>query len=127
MNLAFEASTRSEDPYVKVGGVALRYDHSVAAVSYNGAPPGIWINWSDRDERRKRVIHCEANLLRYIRPGECYLVATTISPCSSCLKHMVAYGIRTFIYAERYDKDDFVFTLAKEFGATLKQIKRKLP
>lgn len=68
--MADVARLRSEDPYVKVGACVLRHDHSVAGVGYNGAPPGVEIDWSDRDERRKRVIHAETNALRYVSPGK---------------------------------------------------------
>ena len=106
LELAEVAATMSEDPYKKVGAVALRKDNSIAAVSYNGAPPNIEIDWSDRDERRKYVIHAETNLLRYIKPHECDRVALTLSPCIDCLKNISAYGIETILYAEKYDKCD---------------------
>ena len=70
MELAKTASLRSEDPYVQVGCCILRPDNSIASLGYNGAPPGVDINWSDRDDRRKRVIHAETNALRFIKPGE---------------------------------------------------------
>lgn len=38
LRLAETAAMMSEDPYKKVGSVALRRDYSVAGVSYNGAP-----------------------------------------------------------------------------------------
>jgi dCMP deaminase len=70
MELAKAAALRSEDPYRKVGACILRYDNTVAAIGYNGAPPGVEINWSDRDERRRRVSHAESAALRYIKPHE---------------------------------------------------------
>jgi len=57
MKLAFVASERSEDPYLKVGACALRADNSIAGIGYNGAPSGVEIDWSDRDDRRQRVVH----------------------------------------------------------------------
>ena len=122
LKLAFVVAERSEDPYVQVGGVALRHDNSVAAVAYNGAPPGIEIDWSDRDERRKRVIHCEDNLMRYIKPGECYLAAFTISPCADCVKNLKCYGIKEIYFQDFYNKDTFGVELAKEFGVFVYQI-----
>ena len=62
INLAFQiADYRSEDPYVQVGAVAVKKDKSII-LGYNGAPSGIEIDWSNRDERRKRVLHAEANV-----------------------------------------------------------------
>lgn len=107
LELAQVASTMSEDPYKKVGAVAMRPDNSIAAVSYNGAPPNVEIDWSDRDKRRIYVIHAETNLLRFIKPHECDRVAITLSPCVDCLKNMAAYGIETIIYEEKYDKCDY--------------------
>lgn len=119
LKLAKVASTRSEDPYIKVGACAIRHNHSVAGLGYNGAPPGIDIDWSDRDERRKRVIHAEINALRYISPGECLFLACTLLPCNDCLKTIVSYGIREIIYEEVYEGDTSSLSLAKEFDIKL--------
>jgi len=107
LELAQVASTMSEDPYKKVGAVAIRHDNSIAAVSYNGAPPNIEIDWSNRDERRQYVIHAEMNMLRYIKPHECNRVALTLSPCIDCLKNMAAYGIEMVMFEEKYENCDF--------------------
>lgn len=107
LELAQVASSMSEDPYKKVGAVALRPDNSVAAVSYNGAPPKIEIDWSNRDERRSYVIHAEMNMLRYIKPHECDKVAITLSPCVDCMKNIAAYGINDIYFLEKYKNVDF--------------------
>ena len=107
LELAEVASKRSEDPYKKVGAIAIRPDNSIAAVSYNGAPPNIQIDWSDRDKRRKYVIHAETNLLRYIKPHECNRVAITLSPCIDCLKNLVSYGIQEIFFSEIYENIDY--------------------
>jgi dCMP deaminase len=104
--LAELASARSEDPWCKVGAVGVREDGSIAGVSYNGAPPKIEIDWKNRDERRKYVVHAETNLLRYIKPNECPIVATTISPCFDCLKNLASYGVKEIYFKEYYDKCD---------------------
>ena len=125
IDLAVVAATRSEDPYKKVGSVALRPDNSIAAVSYNGAPPGINIDWSDREKRRAFVIHSEMNLLRYIKPGECDRVVVTLSPCIDCLKNLTAYGIKQVFYLEEYKRCDFslVTEISNQFNIEL--IKRE--
>ena len=104
--LAELASARSEDPWCKVGAIGVREDGSIAGVSYNGAPPKIEIDWSDRDKRRQYVVHAETNLLRYIKPNECPIVATTISPCYDCLKNLASYGVKQIYFKEYYDKCD---------------------
>jgi len=121
--LAKTASLRSEDIYKKVGSCALRFDKSVAGVGYNGAPKGINIDWSNRDERRKRVIHSEINCLSYCCPNEIWLLACTLLPCHNCMQSIAAYNIKKVIFEEVYQRDDFSLTLAKEYGIELVQIK----
>ena len=123
LNLAFAASKRSEDPYVKVGACALRFDNSVASVGYNGAPQGIEIDWSDREKRRKFVLHGEQNCLKYTLPNECRLIAVTLLPCCSCFNLIASYKIPLVVYSDIYDKDDSAFELAKKFNIELRQVK----
>ncbi len=121
MELAEVGSSMSEDPYQKVGAVALRPDNSVAAVCYNGAPPKIEIDWSDRDKRRPYTIHAEMNLVRYIKPNECDRVVITLSPCTDCLKNLASYGVKTVYFSKIYDKVDFslIQDMAKAFQIEL--------
>ena len=122
LKLALVAAERSEDPYVKVGACALRHDHSVASLGYNGAPPEINIDWSDRDERRRRVVHAEVNALRYVNPDECYLLASTLLPCADCLRMIASYGIKKIVYHDDYEKDMTSISLASEFNINLIKI-----
>ena len=119
LELAKVASQRSEDPFVKVGACALRKDNTVAGLGYNGAPTGVEIDWENRDDRRRRVIHAEVNALRYTKPGECKLIATTLLPCNECLKLISAYGIKAVIFDEIYQRDYSSLNLAKEFNIEL--------
>ncbi|MAF24541.1 deoxycytidylate deaminase [bacterium] len=119
LSLAQASSLRSEDPYVQVGACVLRKDNSIIGVGYNGAPPGIDIDWSNRDERRKRVIHAEVNALRYASPGEGYLLACTHLPCNDCLKMIASYGIKKVIFGEVYERDSSSINLSKEFNIEL--------
>lgn len=120
--LALVAASRSEDPYRKVGSCVLRHDKSVAGIGYNGAPPGINIDWTDRDDRRKRVIHAEVNALRYIRPDEGWLIAVTLLPCRSCLQMIASYGIKKIVYHDVYEEDEVALQLAEEWGIELIQM-----
>ena len=115
--LAEIAALRSEDLNTKVGACILREDNSIASIAYNGAPPGIKIDWKNREEKNKRVVHAEMNALRYLKPGEGKLLACTISPCCNCLPQIAAYGIKKIVFKELYhrDNEDF-FKLCKEFG-----------
>ena len=123
LKLAFVAAERSKDPWKKVGCCLLRHDNSVASLGYNGEPSGISIDWTNRDERRKRVIHAESNAVRYIKPGEIYLSATTLAPCSNCIKTLKSYGVKSIVFSEKYEEDEFGLILAKEFNMEIIQIK----
>ncbi len=123
MELAKIAALRSEDPYVKVGCCVLRKDKSVAGLGYNGAPSGIEIDWTNRDNRRKRVLHAEVNALRYVKPNECQLIACTLLPCRSCIQMIAAYNIKIVLYKDVYKKDEAAITLCKEWDIELINIK----
>lgn len=123
IKLAEVAAIKSRDPWKKVGCCLLRHDHTVAGLGYNGFPAQMIEDWSNRDKRRKYVVHAEKNALRYVKPGECYLCAVTLLCCNDCLKDLASYGIKKIIYQEIYDKDDSSLKLAAEFGIELIQIK----
>lgn len=103
LELAVAAASRSEDPYHRVGAALLRHDNTVAALGYNGAPPGVEIDWTARDERRPYVLHAEANALRYVHPGEVALLAATMMPCWACVLAAASYGIRRIAYIAELD------------------------
>ena len=119
LKLATITSERSEDPFLKVGACVLRHDNSVASLGYNGAPPGIDIDWNNRDQRRLRVIHAEVNALRYVSPGECKLLACTHIPCNECLRVISSYGITEVVFGEVYNRDMSSLDIAGEFGIDL--------
>ena len=107
-------SSRSEDPHKKVGVCILNKDGRVLSVGYNGLLPKFNINkdfFSDRDNRRKYMIHAEINALSLVKRGDQpHLLASTLLPCSNCATNIVAYGVKSVVYSEEYDKD----TTAKE-------------
>ncbi len=119
--LAEVASLKSKDPWKKVGACLLRTEDNTAILGFNGFPKGMNEDWSDRDRRRKFVIHAEQNALRYVKPNECYLCAVTMLPCNDCLKSLASYGIKTIIYKEIYNNDDSSLELAKQFNIELIQ------
>src|SRR6187549_119272 len=89
MALAHVASLRSEDPFRKVGAVAIDHANRVIGTAYNGlapgfdAPPGFW---QDREARRKFMLHAEVNLCSLFIRGAVRLVAVTTKPCSACMQ-----------------------------------------
>jgi deoxycytidylate deaminase len=118
------ADCRSQDPYVQVGACAVLHDNSVR-LGYNGPPPGIEIDWSEREARGARVIHAEVNALRSVAPGECRFLAVTLLPCRHCMTFIASKGIGRIIYRDIYERDQLAFQLAKEFQIKLVQIPRK--
>lgn len=124
LRLAEVAALRSEDPRTKVGCCLLRHDHTVASLGYNGAPPGVEIEWSNREEKHKRVIHAEINCFRMVKPGECYLAAVTHTPCNDCLKTIASYGVKKIVYRKLYKatEDYDPYAIAKDFGIELVQV-----
>lgn len=119
MQLAWAAATKSKDPWRKVGAVVFRLDNSIAGVGYNGYPSGMFEDWEDRESRRKFVIHAEANALRYVKPGEVWLLCCTTLPCNECLRNAASYGIEKIAYSDKYETDASTIELAREFGVEL--------
>lgn len=108
IGLAKVAAERSEDPYRKVGAVAMDKEHRVLGVAYNGLASGKNVDdsfWVDRDERRPYMIHAEQNLCTLFKKGEAHIVACTLLPCSSCATLLAAHGIKKVIYFEEYNLD----------------------
>jgi dCMP deaminase len=124
MSIAEVVAKKSKDPWRQVGAVILREDNSIASVGYNGFPQGIEEDWSDREERRKFVIHAEQNALRYTKPGEGKTLCSTLLPCSDCLKTIVAYGIKRVLYKDIYQTDPTALQTAEKMGVTLIKFKK---
>lgn len=124
MALAHVASLRSEDPFRKVGAVALDHSNRVIGTAYNGlapgfdAPPGFW---DDRDQRQKFMLHAEVNLCSLFTRGSVKLVAVTTKPCTSCMQMLCAYNIREIYFRDDYEKSD-ADAIAAIYGVRLLRI-----
>jgi dCMP deaminase len=126
--LAQVAAMRSEDPFRKVGAVALDKDHRVIGTAYNGLAPGFTPPdgfWEDRAKRQKFMLHAEVNLCSLFKRGDAKIIATTTMPCTSCMQMICAYGIKEVYYLENYPGSDAP-ELAEIYGVTLKQIQPTL-
>lgn len=118
------AECRSQDPYAQVGACAVLRDNSVS-LGYNGPPPGVEIDWSEREERGARIIHAEVNALRSVNPGQCRFLAVTLLPCRYCMTFIASKTIKRVVYREIYERDKLALVLAKEFGIELVQMRRE--
>ena len=85
------------------------------------------IDWTDRDLRRRFVIHAEANALRYARPGEVAVMAATMMPCVTCVLSAASYSVPLIVYDEELDPKyyDIPFTmeLAADCGIEMRRWK----
>lgn len=121
MALAHVASLRSEDPFRRVGAVAIDHANRVIGTAYNGlapgfnAPPGFWDN---REDRQKFMLHAEVNLCSLFTRGSVRLVAVTTKPCTSCMQMLCAYSIQEIYYRDDYDKSE-ADAIAEMYGVKL--------
>ena len=124
MALAHVASLRSEDPYRKVGAVAIDFANRVIGTAYNGLapgfdpPPGFWDN---RAARQKYMLHAEVNLCSLFTRGTVKLVAVTTQPCTSCMQMLCAYGIREVYFRDTYEISEAP-AIADIYGVKLVQL-----
>ena len=124
MALAHVASLRSEDPFRKVGAVALDHSHRVIGTAYNGLAPGYNAEdafWKDRDTRRKYMLHAEVNLCSLFTRGTAKLVACTTKPCTSCMQMLCAYSIKEIYYRDDYPESE-ADAIAELYGIVLVQM-----
>lgn len=124
MALAHVASMRSEDPYRKVGAVAIDFANRVIGTAYNGLapgfdpPPGFW---DDRASRQKFMLHAEVNLCSLFTRGTVKLVAVTTQPCTSCMQMLCAYGIQEVYFRDQYEVSEAA-AVANIYGVKLVQL-----
>lgn len=124
MALAHVASLRSEDPFRKVGAVAIDFDNRVIGTAYNGLAPGYDATpefWADRDARRKFMLHAEVNLCSLFTRGNVRLVACTTKPCTSCMQMLCAYGVKEVYFREDYPGSE-ADAIAERYGICLTQL-----
>lgn len=124
MALAHVASLRSEDPYRKVGAVAIDFDNRVIGTAYNGLAPGYIADdafWQDRDARRKYMLHAEVNLCSLFTRGNVRLVACTTKPCTSCMQMLCAYGVKEVYYRDDYPESE-ADAIASRYSIPLVQL-----
>jgi dCMP deaminase len=124
LKIAEVTALRSEDPYMKVGACVLNKDNMVIGVGYNGLAAGKIVNdvfWHDRDERRKYMIHAEANALSLVSRGDGVLLASTLLPCGSCATLIAGHGIKKIVYRETYKRDTSSLEIFEFYGINCTQ------
>lgn len=125
LEIARVASLRSEDPHRKVGACALDSQNMVIGVGYNGLASGKDVSldfWSDRDARRRYMIHAEANCLSLCCKGAVKLLAVTLLPCSYCATMIAAYGVKKVYYNDVYTRDESALEILDFYDVSLVRI-----
>lgn len=122
MELAEVAAKRSEDPFYKVGAVALTKEGRVIGTGYNGLPSkvdpdeGDW--WNDKELRKPFIIHAEQNLCSLFKRGDAHLVAVTLMPCPDCFRALVAHGVNMVYYTTEHKASEQSRELERFFNKT---------
>lgn len=120
LGIAQLAAARSTCLAFPVGAVVTR-DNQILATGYNGSPPGSLhctdlgycsdgVNDCAHSSLPSRAIHAEANAIAQCAKNG---VATnqaqiyvTVEPCISCLKIIIASGIKTIYYTKDFNFGD---------------------
>jgi dCMP deaminase len=98
IRLAFNiAEYRSQDPDTQVGACLIKNDGGIL-LGYNGGPPGIEINWDNREEKRAQVLHAEENILDTVFPEDIKILALTHIPCPRCIRNIRKKKIKDVYY-----------------------------
>lgn len=118
MNIAEEISKASNCVSRQVGAIIVK-DGRIISTGYNGTPKG-FINCSDHwhneytkehhDWSLLHEIHAEMNAIIWAaRTGisiEGATIYCTTEPCSECSKNIIASGINTIVWRDKYPYND---------------------
>lgn len=121
ITMAILASSRSSCLNVKAGSVLVK-DKRVIGTGYNGAPSNVknCLEVGCRKESRGlkyeeslNTGHCigahsEMNALGHISSlkDKEFTIYTTIFPCYSCIKNLLAYGVNRIVFKREYSKEE---------------------
>lgn len=123
LQLAKFIATWSKDPSTQTGAVIVRPDKSICSVGFNGFPakmPDDQDNYSNREEKYSRIIHCEMNAAKFAheRLDGYTLYTYPLMSCDRCFVHMANYGITRFVAPKASpDKEE-------RWGAAFKKVRR---
>lgn len=108
----------------QVGCVLTNEFDRLISTGYNGSPSGLPACSDDDcgpDITPCRAIHAEQNAILWCpeSPRTYKKVYLTLSPCYSCMKLLIAYGVKEIYYRELYREHEKEFALAEEAGVSL--------
>jgi dCMP deaminase len=116
MGLAFDISTRSRDPRLKVGAVIVTDDNeSVLAIGYNGDEKGGDNKPDSLEPGCSNFIHAEVNAIAKMnyndpRSRKIYI---THAPCIVCARLIINSNIKKVIYCYPYRSEKGLELLKK--------------
>ena len=116
MGLAFDISTRSRDPRLKVGAVIVTDDNeSVLAIGYNGDEKGGDNKPDSLEPGCSNFIHAEVNAIAKMnyndpRSRKIYI---THAPCIVCARLIINSNIKKVIYCYPYRSEKGIELLKK--------------
>jgi len=134
MMLAEDVSTRATCDRKHVGCILVK-DKRVISTGFNGSLPGLPhcddIGHLMIAGHCKRTVHAEANAVTLAAKHGISVDGATAYintfPCDNCFKILVAAGIKRIVYNDMYTHttDDLAFSLAKELGIELEQVRKE--
>jgi len=121
MALAVLTSSRSSCKNVKSGSVIVK-NNRILGTGYNGAPSGVrncleagcrkenkGLRYEDSLNTGNCIgVHSEMNALGHTSSlkDRDFTIYTTIFPCTSCIKNLLAYGIKRIVFKREYSKEE---------------------
>jgi dCMP deaminase len=102
LNMAKMVASWSKDPSTQTGAVIVRGKNEFVSLGYNGFPksmPDKPENYSNREEKYSRIVHCEMNALLFAKEDVkgCTLYTWPFISCDRCFVHMVQAGLTRFV------------------------------
>lgn len=101
LDMAKLVSTWSKDPSTQTGAV-ITNGKRVVSVGFNGFPQNMVDlpeNYSNREQKYSRIVHCEMNALLFAKESTagCTLYTWPLMSCDRCFVHMAQAGINRFV------------------------------
>ncbi len=101
LEMAKLVSTWSKEPSTQTGAVIAK-GNRVISVGFNGFPQkmiDLPENYSNREQKYSRIIHCEMNALLFAQEDTkgCTLYTWPLMSCDRCFVHMSQAGIIRFV------------------------------
>jgi dCMP deaminase len=125
MREAKKYASFSQDPYMKVGCIALDWRGEFVASGFNRTKVVDEVFWDDRASRRKFMIHAEVDLAVNLRGRGVRVVVITLFPCVHCMTILARLDIKELYFLRKYDKDKDAFEVAKFYGIEVYQVPDK--